>query len=163
MSEITMKTIETLPLVEEPAESASLVGWNNGRTVRVPLGSVGGGTKGIVFTYEYVEGEALPNSIEPLESAGGTYTLSCNYGFDECLELLMAGAPVVFVDKDRSSVTSAIFGQWYTSGSVGSVLASAPSGPEIYLVCTHMNNPNFHINYRASSHYGEYESSGGDA
>lgn len=165
MSEITMKTIETLPLVEEPAESASLVGWNNGQTVRMPVGAVGGsGTKGIVFTYRYEEGSSSnPMSIEPLVSIGGTYILSCNYEFDECYELLMAGAPVVFVDTNRGTVTSMVSGQWSTGGSTASVLGSAPSELEIYLVCVHLNNPNFHINYSASSLYGEYESSGGDA
>lgn len=157
MSEITMKTIETLPLVEEPAESASLVGWNNGQTVRVPLGSVGGGTKGIVFTYAWdssASGGEIA-SIEPLASAGGAMVLSCNYGFDECLELLMAGAPVVFVDTDRGTVTSMVSGGW--SSGASEALISAPSGTTIYLICKHSDHEDFNITYNADQLYGEYE------
>jgi hypothetical protein len=65
MSEITMKTIESLPLVEEPAEGASLVGWSEGRTVRMPIDAVGG-SKGIVFTIENME-EMGDISVEPIE------------------------------------------------------------------------------------------------
>ena len=157
MSEITMKTIESLPLVEEPAEDASIVGWNNGKTVRMPVGAIGGGTKGIVFTYEWDSSAVQPRSIEPLETESGAYVLSCNYDFEECLELLMAGAPVVFVDTDRSTVTSMVSGGWFSGADEKSILAAAPSGPEIHLTCEHYEHEYFYITYNANELYGEYE------
>lgn len=158
MSEVTIKTIETLPLVEQPTEEASLIGWNDGQTVRMPVSAVGGeGMKGIAFTYEYEEGGSSASmSIEPLVSIDGTYVLSCNYGFDECFELLLAGSPVTFIDTNRGTVTSAIYGNW-TEASDKSVLDSAPAGNTIYLTCMHMDNPNFYITYNADELYGEYE------
>lgn len=160
MSEITMKTIESLPLVEEPAEDASIVGWNNGKTVRMPVGAIGGGTKGIVFTYAWDDSASgsggAPVSIEPMISMGA-YVLSCNYDFEECLELLMAGAPVVFVDTGRGTVTSMVSGSWSSGADERSVLGAAPSGPEIHLTCGHHDNENFHITYNANELYGEYE------
>lgn len=156
MSEITMKTIESLPLVEEPAEDASIVGWNNGHTVRMPVGAIGGGTKGIVFTYSGGGGGG-PLSLEPLEAAGGN-GVTCNYNFDECYELLQAGAPIVFVDISGGFVSSAMKGSFGTGGSAASIAPFAAAGPEgayIYLQFDTQNG-DFYIEYTADYLDGSY-------
>ena len=123
MSEITMKTIETLPLVEEPAEGASLVGWNNGQTVRMPVGAVGG-SKGIVITAEWQESEATTSSLDPLVALEtGAYVYSCNYNLEEFTELAMAGSPIVYVDTYNKTVCT-IIAMTYTEASERSVLGS---------------------------------------
>lgn len=127
MSEITMKTIETLPLVEEPAEGASIVGWNNGQTVRMPVGAVGG-SKGIVITATYEEGEASSVSLDPLIVVDtGSYVYSCNYSLDEFTELAMAGSPIVFVNTYDKVYSACIFAA-YSEASEKSVLEVAASG-----------------------------------
>ena len=165
MSEITMKTIETLPLVEEPAEGASLVGWNDGRTVRMPVDAVGG-SKGIVFTYEYDESagdDVAPNSVEPMNVAGGAYVTKCNYNFDECYELLQAGAPVVFVDTDNGIVSATMQGSFGIDSASPESIApfastfSAPDGAYIYLSFNTWNGT-FNMGYTADYLEGGYES-----
>ena len=166
MSEITMKTIESLPLVEEPAEDASIVGWNNGKTVRMPVGAIGGGTKGIVFTYAWDSsasggGAPAPVNIEPLGAAGGDYVTTCNYSFDECYELLQAGAPVVFVDTNMGIVSAAMQGRFGIAGSPQSIapFASTFSAPDGAFIRLSFNTweGTFNIEYTAdylNGHYG---------
>ena len=107
MSEITIKTIESLPLIEEPAEGASIVGWSEGRTVRMPIDAVGG-SKGIVFTIESNE-----NAINPVDSDTSEWNVSCNYDFDTFLELYKNGAPMVLVNTSWCTVTHQVCGNWY--------------------------------------------------
>lgn len=167
MSEITMKTIESLPLVEEPAEDASIVGWNNGHTVRMPVGAIGGGTKGIVFTYEYDEsagGGVEASNVEPLGAAGG-YVTKCNYPFEECYELLTTGSPVMFVDTDDgiiSSMMQAYFGEGSggATESIAPFVSGVPSGPYLN-IRFYTSNGDFYIEYTADYLNGYY--GGGDA
>ena len=166
MSEITMKTIESLPLVEEPAEDASIVGWNNGKTVRMPVGAIGGGTKGIVFTYEWdssASGRGAPGpvNIEPLGAAGG-YVTKCNYPFEECYELLTTGSPVMFVDTNDgiiSSMMQAYFGEGGADEkSIAPFISGAPSGPYLN-IRFYTPNSDFYVEYTADYLNGYY---GGD-
>lgn len=121
MSEITMKTIETLPLVEEPAEGASLVGWNEGQTVRMPVGAVGG-SKGIVITCSAADAQTLA----ALET---TLTYSCNYSFEEFTELAMAGSPIVYVNTYDNIVSSCIFAAYSeASGSSWNIVIVTGDG-----------------------------------
>lgn len=133
MSEITIKTIETLPLVDQPTEEASLVGWNNGQTVRMPVSAVGGeGLKGIVFTWEYDGSSVAPTTLGA-STTTGSYILSCNYEFEEFYELLLAGSPVVFIDTDYQTVTSCYQGYYYTqSSAVPSSIEPLASGDPSY-------------------------------
>ena len=158
MSEITMKTIESLPLVEEPAEDASIVGWNNGKTVRMPVGAIGGGTKGIVFTYSGNNSSSAPMSLEPLAAVDNGNGLTCNYNFDECYELLQAGAPAMFVDTNEGLVTSVMMGSFGIGGGAESIApfaAAAPEGAYIYLQFSNYYG-DFYIEYTADYLNGYY-------
>ena len=151
MSEITMKTIESLPIVEEPAEGASLVGWNNGQTVRMPVDKIGGGAKGIVFTVTWEESEPAPISVEPLRAAG-EYKVFCNYPFEEFFELFQAGAPMMLVNEYDQNVSSMAQGSWGRGGAVGAVtLGSAPQDYAYILFNTF--NGVFNIEYSAEGIY----------
>lgn len=158
MSEITMKTIESLPMVEKPVEGASLVGWNNGQTVRMPVDKIGGGTKGIVFTVTYVEPDLTPVSIEPLNAYNG-YRVSCNYPFEEFFELFQAGAPMMLVNEYDQNVSSMAQGSWSTGRVEAATLASAPRD------CAYISfktfNGIFNIEYNAEGIY--IYQDGGDA
>lgn len=160
MSELKMKTIESLPLIEEPAENATIMGLSGGKTVKIPVGAVGGGTTGIVFTYEWDENAsgAASGSIEPMGGAGG-YITSCSHSFDECYELILAGSPMVFIDRNWqlfSSDMSIEFG--ISSSSPKSVLtAAAPEGAYIN-ICCYTPEDDFYIEYTADYLYGYYDS-----
>lgn len=164
MSEITMKTIESLPIVEEPAEGASLVGWNNGQTVRMPVDKIGGGTKGIVFTMTWEESELSPASVEPLSAYNG-YRVSCNYPFEEFLELFQAGAPMMLVNEYDQEVSSMAQGYWGVGGGeVSSVTLSFidPSASNAYAYISFKTfNGIFNIEYNAEGIY--IYQDGGDA
>lgn len=151
MSEITMKTIESLPIVEEPAEGASLVGWNNGQTVRMPIDAVGG-SKGIVFTVTWEEYAPSPASVEPL-NVGGEYKVSCNSPFEEFFELFQAGAPMILVNEYDQEVSSMAQGSWRTGGAVGAAtLGSAPQQDCAYILFNTLNGV-FNIEYNAEGIY----------
>lgn len=156
MSEITMKTIESLPIVEEPAEGASLVGWNNGQTVRVPVDAVGG-SKGIVFTVTYEVDESAPVSVEPLEiEVGGTYKVSCNYPFEEFFELFQAGAPMMLVNAYDQNVSSMAQGSWGIGGTIETATLSFidPSTSDAYAyIKFYTYSGDFYIGYNAEGIY----------
>lgn len=155
MSEITMKTIESLPLVEEPVEGASLVGWNNGQTVRMPVNAVGG-SKGIVFTVTWEESEPGPMSVEPLDYESGEWKVSCNYSFEEFFELFQAGAPIMLVNEHDQNVSSMAQGFWGIGGAVGAATLSFidPSATDAYAYIEFRTfSGNFYIEYNAESIY----------
>ena len=148
MSEITIKTIESLPLLEEPAEGASIVGWSEGRTVRMPIDAVGG-SKGIVFTIESNE-----NAINPVDSDTSEWNVSCNYDFDTFLELYKNGAPMVLVNTSWCTVTHQVCGNWYEGGGVEK--SAAPSGPEACLYFSSRIDGTFEIHYTSEELWGNY-------
>ena len=155
MSEITMKTIESLPLVEEPAEGASLVGWSEGRTVRMPVDAVGG-SKGIVFTVTWEGSDLGPISVEPLVGAIGQYKVSCNYPFEEFFELFQAGAPIMLVNEYDQNVSSMARGYWGIGGAVGAATLSFidPSSTDAYAYIEFRTfSGNFYIEYDVKSIY----------
>ena len=160
MSELKMKTIGSLPLIEEPAENATIMGLEEGKTVQIPVSAVGGGTRGIVFTYEYDESAVQPRSIEPLETESGAYITKCNYSFDECWELLRGGSPAMFVDKSASIVSSLMNTEWVEqSGGVASLapfsVEAAPDGACIYMMFDPFMG-SFYIDYAADYLNGRY-------
>lgn len=163
MSELKMKTIESLPLIEEPNENATIMGLKEGRAVQIPVGAVGGGTTGVVFTYEWDENASGVEgaSIEPLGSAGGAYVASCSHSFDECYELILAGSPIVFIDRNWqlfSSDMSIEFGI-SSSGPKSVLTTAAPEGAYID-ICCYTPEGNFYIEYAADYLYGYYGSGG---
>lgn len=162
MSELKMKTIESLPLIEEPSENATIMGLKEGRAVQIPVGAVGGGTTGVVFTYEWDENasSATPRSIEPMGGAGG-YITSCSHSFDECYELILAGSPVVFIDRNWqlfSSDMSIEFGI-SSSGPKSVLTTAAPEGAYINIRC-YTPEGDFYIEYAADYLYGYYDDGG---